>query len=113
MSSLTLTFVHDCPHAGHNCLDQARTSGEEEIYFQASETRQTSPHVKVTVLLAARRDPPASSISISIVIGKLYREFLMNYVDKEPLVRETPECKELLLEAMRYINPDLYLQELH
>ena len=26
----------------------------------------------------------------------------MNYVDKEPLVRETPECKELLLEAMRY-----------
>ena len=31
-----------------------------------------------------------------------FREFLMNYVDKEPLVRETPECKELLLEAMRY-----------
>ena len=26
----------------------------------------------------------------------------MNYVDKEPLVRETQECKELLLEAMRY-----------
>ena len=55
----------------------------------------------MTLLLAARRDPPGSSISISIVIGKLYREFLMNYVDKEPLVRETPECKELLLEAMR------------
>ena len=64
MSALTLTFVHDCPHAGHNCLDQARTSGEEEIYFQASETRQTSPHVKVTLLLAARRDPPGSSINI-------------------------------------------------
>ena len=26
----------------------------------------------------------------------------MNYVDKEPLVRETAECRELLLEAMRY-----------
>ena len=30
------------------------------------------------------------------------REFLMSHVDSEPLVRETPECKELLLEAMRY-----------
>lgn len=30
------------------------------------------------------------------------REFLMTHVDNEPLVRENPDCKELLLEAMRY-----------
>ena len=30
------------------------------------------------------------------------REFLMTHVDSEPLVRENTECKELLLEAMRY-----------
>ena len=32
----------------------------------------------------------------------LSREFLMTHVDSEPLVRENPECKELMLEAMRY-----------
>ena len=30
------------------------------------------------------------------------REFLMTHVDSENLVRENTECKELLLEAMRY-----------
>ena len=30
------------------------------------------------------------------------REFLMTHVDTEGLVRENTECKELLLEAMRY-----------
>ena len=30
------------------------------------------------------------------------REFLMTHVDSEPLVRENQDCKELLLEAMRY-----------
>ena len=30
------------------------------------------------------------------------RQFLMTHVDSEPLVRENAECKELLLEAMRY-----------
>ena len=30
------------------------------------------------------------------------REFLMTHVDSESLVRENAECKELLLEAMRY-----------
>ena len=30
------------------------------------------------------------------------RDFLMSYVDSEALVRENAECKELLLEAMRY-----------
>ena len=30
------------------------------------------------------------------------REFLMTHVDNEPLVKENPDCKELLLEAMRY-----------
>ena len=30
------------------------------------------------------------------------RQFLMTHVDSEPLVRENSECKELLLEAMRY-----------
>jgi len=30
------------------------------------------------------------------------REFLMTTVDSEPLVRENPDCKELMLEAMRY-----------
>ena len=30
------------------------------------------------------------------------REFLMTHVDSETLVRENTECKELLLEAMRY-----------
>ena len=32
----------------------------------------------------------------------LSREFLMTHVDSESLVRENAECKELLLEAMRY-----------
>ena len=40
---------------------------------------------------------------VSPILENLFsREFLMNYVDKEPLVRETAECRELLLEAMRY-----------
>ena len=39
---------------------------------------------------------------IPILENLFSREFLMNYVDKEPLVRETAECRELLLEAMRY-----------
>lgn len=30
------------------------------------------------------------------------RDFLMTAVDSEPLVRENPECLELLLEAMKY-----------
>lgn len=30
------------------------------------------------------------------------RDFLMSYVDSEALVRENAECKELLLEAMKY-----------
>jgi hypothetical protein len=30
------------------------------------------------------------------------RDFLMSYVDSEVLVRENAECKELLLEAMKY-----------
>lgn len=30
------------------------------------------------------------------------RDFLMTYVDSESLVRENGECKELLLEAMKY-----------
>jgi kelch-like protein 17 (actinfilin) len=30
------------------------------------------------------------------------REFLMSRVDTEPLVRESAECRDLLLEAMRY-----------
>ena len=30
------------------------------------------------------------------------REFLMNCVETEVLVREDPHCKELLLEAMKY-----------
>lgn len=32
----------------------------------------------------------------------LNREFLMENVETEPLVREDPLCKELLLEAMKY-----------
>lgn len=32
----------------------------------------------------------------------LNREFLMEHVETEPLVREDPHCKELLLEAMKY-----------
>ena len=31
------------------------------------------------------------------------REFLMSTVDSEPLVRENPDCKELMLEASRKI----------
>lgn len=30
------------------------------------------------------------------------REFLMTCVETEPLIREDPQCKELLLEAMKY-----------
>lgn len=30
------------------------------------------------------------------------REFLMTRVDSEKLIRESSECRELLLEAMRY-----------
>lgn len=30
------------------------------------------------------------------------REFLTTHVDDEPLVRDTPECKDLLIEAMKY-----------
>jgi kelch-like protein 17 (actinfilin) len=30
------------------------------------------------------------------------RDFLMGGVDSEPLIRGNPECKELLLEAMKY-----------
>jgi kelch-like protein 17 (actinfilin) len=30
------------------------------------------------------------------------RDFLMSHVDTEVIVRENTECKELLLEAMRY-----------
>lgn len=30
------------------------------------------------------------------------REFLMNYVESESLIREDTQCKELLLEAMKY-----------
>lgn len=30
------------------------------------------------------------------------RDFLMSCVDSETLIRDDPECKELLLEAMKY-----------
>ena len=30
------------------------------------------------------------------------RDFLMGFVDSEPLIRGNTECKELLLEAMKY-----------
>jgi hypothetical protein len=30
------------------------------------------------------------------------RDFLMGFVDSEPLIRGNAECRELLLEAMKY-----------
>lgn len=30
------------------------------------------------------------------------REFLTTHVDDEPLIRDTPQCKDYLIEAMKY-----------
>lgn len=49
--------------------------------------------------LAERKKNIAELIS-NVRLPLLNREFLMENVETEPLVREDPQCKELLLEAM-------------
>ncbi|CAG9803434.1 unnamed protein product [Chironomus riparius] len=51
--------------------------------------------------LAERKKNIAELIS-NVRLPLLNREFLMENVETEPLVREDPQCKELLLEAMKY-----------
>lgn len=51
--------------------------------------------------LSERKKHIAELIS-NVRLPLLNREFLMENVETEPLVREDPHCKELLLEAMKY-----------
>lgn len=41
-------------------------------------------------------------LMIHVRLPLVNREFLMTRVDNEQLIREDPQCRELLLEAMRY-----------
>ena len=50
----------------------------------------------------AERKPHVYKLLRHVRLPLISREFLMNHVDTEPLVRESGECRELLLEAMRY-----------
>lgn len=43
-----------------------------------------------------------SALMAHVRLPLVSREFLMETVESDPLVREDPQCKELLLEAMKY-----------
>lgn len=63
--------------------------------------------VFTSVISWVKHDPKERKKHVSrlmkhVRLPLMSREFLMTHVDSEGLVRENPECKELLLEAMRY-----------
>ncbi|XP_017775251.1 PREDICTED: kelch-like protein 17 isoform X2 [Nicrophorus vespilloides] len=50
----------------------------------------------------ANRSQYVSRLMVHVRLPLVNREFLMNRVDNERLIREDSQCRELLLEAMRY-----------
>ncbi|GFG36854.1 hypothetical protein Cfor_08667 [Coptotermes formosanus] len=50
----------------------------------------------------ATRQQHVAQLMRHVRLPLMARDFLMSYVDSEVLVRENAECKELLLEAMKY-----------
>ncbi|XP_021940752.1 kelch-like protein 17 isoform X3 [Zootermopsis nevadensis] len=50
----------------------------------------------------ADREQHVAQLMRHVRLPLVARDFLMSYVDSEALVRENTECKELLLEAMKY-----------
>ncbi|CAH0392150.1 unnamed protein product [Bemisia tabaci] len=79
----------------------------EELISNSQLNIACEEKVFLAVLSWVKHDPVERLPSIAklmkhVRLPLVSRDFLMTAVDSEPLVRENPECLELLLEAMKY-----------